>query len=80
MLNWWKKKKEHDLSWDGAKSYEFGFTLYYMLMIMPVKIDLGHKRSAAIPYNVKNVCDIIWHLKGYSNKGGSIWKYKDETE
>lgn len=51
-----------------------------MLLNIPVNIGLGHKGSAAIPCNIRNVCDIIGHLKGYLNKGGSIRKYKAETE
>lgn len=40
-----------------------------MLMIIPVYIGLRHDGSADIPCNIRNVCDIIGHLKGYLNKG-----------
>lgn len=71
-----KKKKSRAvmIAWDGAKSYEFRFMWYHMLMIITVNISLGHKGSAAIHCNRRYVYDIIGHSKAYLNNGGSIRK------
>lgn len=69
-----KKKPKHPnnleqgLAWDGERSSESGFMRYHMLMIIPVNIGLALKGSAAIPWSVRNICDMTGPLKGYLNK------------